>query len=337
VFRGVNSIQEGSLCRTGRGCWVQLSKCLNQGGEGRIHEVRGYDAVLAKVYVAPCSLAQALKLRSLLSLPKPESGANFAWPFELLFKESGECCGFLMPRAAGTPLVSLHSLALLRQRVPSAEDPLMLRLFLLRVVHSMASGFAALERMDLLPVDVSAMNILVCPESGVANFVDCDGFQVPATATPGLVCVPGGSTPEYLPPELLDPKGTGAVGRRTQTHLRFSAAVLFFETLMLGWHPYQCVGAESPVENLLAGRTALGSSLGLARGIYPKDVFALYRAGMSPGIKHLFIRTLVQGHRNPEVRADFASWQKTLLRSAREVEGLIHARRPSNRKQTNVQ
>ena len=292
------------------GLTVRLGPILARGGEGAIYPLLDEPGFVAKLYPPAKAAERERRIQSMLRYPQFARSRRYAWPVDLLYAFSAgrrEFRGFIMPRLVGTPLTSLVIPSLLIARIPAAQHGPTLRAFLLRVLHSLALGLEELEQAQVLAGDISAANFLVEPNTGAVSFLDCDSYQLwqapharfPATA----------STPGYLPPELLAPHVQETP--RTNEHVRFSAAVLFFELLTHGWHPYQCIGAQTPVENILAGRTAMGSSHGLATGYYPKSIYQLYRA-IHPALKQQLIQTLVRGHHAPDKRADFRAWLRAI-------------------------
>ena len=206
--------------------------------------------------------------------------------------------------------MTLTSPSLTLKRIPCANNGRALRRFIHNALIHLATGMEELEQRGVLVGDVSMTNFLINQDDGAVGFIDCDGYQVQSLpdAHGNRVLFPAGaSTPEFLPPELLATQGEI---QRTSTHLRFSAAILFFQLLTHGWHPYQCLGAESPVENILKGRTAMGAWHGLATGYYPRGVYEIYLKAIHPAIKQAFINTLVRGHKHPEFRTDFGNWRR---------------------------
>ena len=319
----------GSRLFSKDGLTLSLGAQLTSGGEGRIFEVQNNPRLLAKIYLPennPVELAgREAKIQAMLARKKLAGRGRYAWPVDTLRSlEQGQLKfrGFLMPRLTGHTLVTLTTPALLLARIPAAMDGEFLRLFLHRVLFSLATGLQELEEERVLVGDVSESNFLVDPKTGHVAFIDCDSFQVPAGDATNTVLPAGASTPEYLPPELLGSPGALV---RTPEHVRFSAAVLFFLILTHGWHPYACKGAESPVENILSGRTAMGASHGLAKGFYPRPIFNIYRE-MHPALKHAFINTLVRGHRLPNFRTDFGAWQRAIITGTEAIERTIRVR-----------
>ena len=300
---------------------VRLGAPLASGGEGQVLQIPASPHLLAKVYWPSGDISLAArreaKVRAMQALPTWPARDRMAWPIDRLYglvQGQRQFCGFIMPRMVGTPLLTLTIPALLLRRIPAARDGVQLQLFVHRVVGQLAEGLGQMEGAGVIPCDISAANFLVDPATGKVGSIDCDSYDIPACN--GGRFEAGVATPEFLPPELLEANGPVQL---TPEHLRFSAAVLFFTLLTHGWHPFQCLGGGSPTENILSGRTAMGSSHGLATGRYPKPVFTIYRS-LHPAIKRAFIDTLVRGHRNPASRVGFGEWQRAIQRGTQAIE-----------------
>ena len=309
--------------RSRQGLDVYLGRKLASGGEGTIYEVRGNPQVCAKIYhQAGLSLQQrAEKITAMVSLSTLARTGHLAWPFDTVHTFAAgrpQFCGFLMRRFHGPSLLTLTTPASLLARIPAASEPGQLPLYLLAVLTNLAGGFHTLESVGVLPSDISEANFLLDPATASVAFIDCDGYQVPASS--GQIHPARATTGAFLPPELL---ANTSETLRTPAHLRFSVAVLFFQILTHGWHPYSTKGAASPEENILNGKTAMGSTYGLATGDYPPRIRGIYNA-LHRALKVCLINSLVRGHRDPAIRTDFIAWQHAISSATNVLE---HARR----------
>jgi DNA-binding helix-hairpin-helix protein with protein kinase domain len=105
--------------------------------------------------------------------------------------------------------------------------------FLIHVARNLATAFHKLHEAGLVIGDVNEGNILI-NASGMVAFIDCDSFQVQA-GEQYFFCEVG--VPRYTPPELLSLGSFANVVRSTNTD-NFSLAVLIFQLLFLGRHPF---------------------------------------------------------------------------------------------------
>jgi DNA-binding helix-hairpin-helix protein with protein kinase domain len=105
--------------------------------------------------------------------------------------------------------------------------------FLVHVARNLATAFLKLHEAGLVVGDVNEGNILV-NSSGLIAFIDCDSFQVQGPKG-YYFCEVG--VPRYTPPELLK-HGSFERTARTANTDSFSMAVLIFQLLFLGRHPF---------------------------------------------------------------------------------------------------
>src|SRR5690606_5734746 len=88
-------------------------------------------------------------------------------------------------------------------------------------------------------------------------------------------------------------------------------AVLAFESLTLGVHPYQRAWGDDPISNLRSGKTAIGGAR--ATGYLPGPLFQRYRA-LHPAVMRLCVRAFADGHHDPSCRPTLAEWRHALRR-----------------------
>src|SRR5262249_29055901 len=118
-------------------------------------------------------------------------------------------------------------------------------------------------------------------------------------------------TAEYTPPEL---QGTdfASVDRRPE-HDLFGLAVLIFQLLMEGTHPFagtfQGRGEPPPLAECIAkGWFPYGSQ---SVPFAPPDTAPPF-AVLHPTLQNLFVRCFADGHTNPQARPDVLAWRSTL-------------------------
>jgi DNA-binding helix-hairpin-helix protein with protein kinase domain/Tfp pilus assembly protein PilF len=234
-----------SLYYTSRGEPIRLGQKLGGGGEGAVYELEGAGALAAKIYHEPPSPERAAKLLALSRLGTERLLRLTAWPVEVLLQEAGgPVAGFLMPRIGQAEEVhALHSPKSRLQKFPDASWA-----FLIYVAANVARAVAAVHEHGYVVGDLNPKNILVTPRATV-TLLDCDSFQVEAD---GKLYRCEGGFPEYTPPELQ-----GLLFRevdRTPAHDCFGLAVVVFQLLFLGRHPFsgRFLGAgEMPLERAI--------------------------------------------------------------------------------------
>jgi DNA-binding helix-hairpin-helix protein with protein kinase domain len=121
--------------------------------------------------------------------------------------------------------------------------------FQVRAANNLAAAFDEVHKAGCLAGDVNQSNAQVSTQA-LVWLIDCDSFQVRANGKPYL-CEVG--VAHYTPPELQGKPLRGLV--RTENHDRFGLAVLIYQLLFVGRHPYAGVyrGAGDPsFEQLIA-------------------------------------------------------------------------------------
>ena len=155
-----------------------------------------------------------------------------AWPFDLLrtVDDSQRIVGFLMPCVKGMyPILDFYNPKTRRQKCPFFNYR-----YLHRAASNLAAAVGALHAREYCIGDVNESNILVS-DTALVTLVDTDSFQVREAANGTVYRCPVGK-PEFTPPELQG-KSFGQLDR-TPEHDLFGLAVLIFQLLMEGSHPF---------------------------------------------------------------------------------------------------
>ena len=294
---------------------LDQSGTLGVGGEATVYTVPQDGSLAAKVYRKPTD-ERSRKLSVMLSHPPIDSsgaqtGFSIAWPVDLL--RTGDrkrrVIGFLMPRMDGlSPLIDVYTThTRLRQR-PGFN----LR-SLLRPAYNLAAAVGTVHAGGYVIGDLSHTNVFVSDDASV-TLIDADSFQVRDPQTGEDFRCPV-FTPEFTPPEL---QGDALMlVDRTPEHDRFGLAVLIFQLLMEGGHPFagRFLGeGELPeiTERIAAGHFPYG----VGRQVpYRPPTVALSYEILAPGLQRLFIQCFEEGHENPQARPTPQAWQDALLQA----------------------
>jgi DNA-binding helix-hairpin-helix protein with protein kinase domain len=161
--------------------------------------------------------------------------------------------------------------------------------FLVRTAKNLAAAFFVIHKFGYVIGDVNEGNILVNNEACV-RLIDCDSFQV-RTKERLYYCEVG--VAQFTPPEIQNSKNFKM--ERTANHDNFGLAILFFQLLFFGRHPFSGVygGKEDmPLDKAIAEfRFAYGknsplksispppNSVGLS--VVPHDVAGLFERAFS--------------------------------------------------------
>jgi DNA-binding helix-hairpin-helix protein with protein kinase domain len=227
---------------------------LFRGGEGTIHPVTGNAAVLAKLYHQRIDAAKQAKLAAMTTTATDTLLRVAAWPAATLHAGAGgRMVGFLMPRFDGqrSELHHLYRPGTRKQAFPRADWA-----FLIHAARNVAAAVATVHTTGHVVGDVNQRNFIVGADATV-KVLDCDSFQIRGS---GRIfrCLVG--VPEFTPPELQN-RVLDSI-ERTANHDAFGLAVLIFQLLFMGRHPFagRFLGAgEMPIERAIAeGRFAFG-------------------------------------------------------------------------------
>jgi DNA-binding helix-hairpin-helix protein with protein kinase domain len=224
---------------------VRLGRRIGTGAEGEVYEIQDSSDLVAKVYHEPPPPEKAEKLVVLSRLGNERLFNLSAWPVSTLRDApGGEVVGFVMKKISQAEEIhALHSPKSRLQKFPEASWA-----FLIYVAANIARAVAAVHEHGLVIGDLNPKNILVTRKATV-YLLDVDSFQVSAG---GKTYRCEGGFPEYTPPELQ-----GVAFRevdRAQGHDSFGLAVVIFQLLFMGRHPFsgRYLGAgEMPLERAI--------------------------------------------------------------------------------------
>ena len=188
----------------------------------------GQAGFCAKIYHAPLSPERADKIRLMASQQAPALTSVASWPVDLITDAKGQVVGLVMPRVDGKKDVhKLYSPKSRRREFHRADWR-----FLVRTSANIARAFAQLHQHGCVIGDVNHGSVLVAQDARV-TLIDCDSFQV-VSGSRRYLCEVG--VDNYTPPELQGRPLVGVV--RTPDHDNFGLAVMVFNLLMMGRHPF---------------------------------------------------------------------------------------------------
>lgn len=306
---------------------IRLGPELKRGGEGIVHTLEGMPLAVAKIYrtETPAQRAQierrCEKILSMLARPPRVTSTNFegarlpllAWPTHVLEEEDSTFCGFLMPRVSAEQAVTLNDFLQqiwIPKNLSENERCLTSRLV---VCRSLAGIVADLHAQGHFVVDVKPENLFIFRRSCIPCFLDNDGFSIAGESNTRFTAF--AATPGYTCPELLSETTHAATSSGTydEPQDRFALAVLLFQLLNQGIHPFQGVLSE---ESDLAD-TTLDSNV--VRGWYAYGLTSNQNVRPKPGSNHdclpeetraLFDRAF--DATSPDGRPSAMEWRKHL-------------------------
>jgi serine/threonine protein kinase len=292
---------------------IQLGESVGRGGEATVYRVLNQNGSLAKIYEPQPRPNYPLKLAWMVENP-PENPtqnhnhASLAWPSGLLYDGKRRLAGYTMPYIdQAVPLLEVFNPRRRAEVLPQFD-----RRYLHRTARNLAAAFSALHRSGYVAGDVNESNVLVTP-TALVTLIDTDSFQVREERRGASVIYPCPvGKPEYTPPELQG-KSLAEV-TRLPDHDSFGLAVLIFQLLMEGSHPFraQWLGQGDP----------LPMEARIAQGIFPYAALTANQVAppknapsfdtLHPWLCELFRRCFVDGHRSPRWRPGPELWARAL-------------------------
>jgi len=310
---------------------ISLTHELGKGGEATVYNIAEDEHLVAKIYHQPTSDREA-KLRAMLLNPpeQPSTHMAIAWPTALVYQHTsglvtwstletleatnmGQFVGFLMPKiTAGCSLFHIYN-PVLRKQLPYPFD----RKALHRTAYNLCAVVAKIHAKGYVIGDINESNILVNREA-LVTIVDCDSFQVKDEAGHIHRCQVG--KPEYTPPELQGMRLSEV--DQTIQHDLFGLAVLLFQLLMEGYHPF--TGVLQTLQSV--GRVDLYA---IREGLFPYDNNVSHidpppsappYHWLHPRLQARFGRCFVTAQRNVTYRPTAWQWQEVLHQAERNLQ-----------------
>lgn len=290
---------------------LALGTELGRGGEGVVYEVNGQPDLAVKLYAKPLSSDQVAKLRAMVASKNDRLLKLTAWPIEVaaLSKRSA---GFVMPKVSGfRPAFELYGPKLRLQQFPKADWR-----FLIRTAANTARAFSVVHVGGHVIGDVNHGNLLVGRDATV-RLIDCDSFQI-TQGQKTWFCEVGVGT--HQPPEMQARSFGGVV--RTPNQDLFGLAVLIFQMLCLGRHPYSGrflgAGEQPSIEDAIRQyRYAYGGEARLSLMTPPPA--SLPMDALTPQIRQLFEKAFLRGSEQG-TRPSAAQWIDALTDLERKLK-----------------
>jgi DNA-binding helix-hairpin-helix protein with protein kinase domain len=209
--------------KTGR--LIRPGEEIARGGEGVIFALLSTPGEVLKVYKDSRELAEKRrKVECMTKMYRPGLASHTAWPTDFV---DGQLLAILMPRVSGIELHDVYGPKSRMTKFPTARNK-----FLVTVAFNLCAALEDIHATGAVVGDFNQRNILVGIKADVC-FIDCDSFQIRVGATT-YWCPVG--IPDFLAPEVQGVSLATLV--RTPNHDNFTLAVLIFQILFLGKHPF---------------------------------------------------------------------------------------------------
>jgi DNA-binding helix-hairpin-helix protein with protein kinase domain len=168
------------------------------------------------------------KLKKLITY-SAEIGNDAALPRYLVSETShSKPIGFVMSEVEGSEIHNLYGILTRKSLFPHGDFR-----FLIEVARNAAIATDRLHKKRIVIGDVSGRNLMV-RENGTVCWIDADSFMI---GSPDFDTICDLATPDWTPPELQANRHSRIP--RTPVHDTFGLAVIIFQLLMLGRHPFQ--------------------------------------------------------------------------------------------------
>lgn len=279
-----------------------LAEKIGSGGEGDVFEVSEDKNLVAKIYKEEQAKSKLEKLAIMVNAYDEKLRSVSAWPKAKLFNERGDPSGFLMPRVIEhKPIHELFNPAARKKYFPEVDYS-----FLVQAAKNVVAAFATVHSHKFIVGDVNEGNILVSKSSTI-KLIDCDSFQV---SKDGVVFPCEVGIPMYTPPELQHLKSFRDRDR-TVNHDKFGMAIICFQLLFMGRHPFVGLynGPDTPLEKAIEKFWFAYGSSGVKKNIKPpSETIPFYSIPIN--LQHLFERSFTEP--GALERPDVTEWLEEL-------------------------
>lgn len=203
-------------------------KILGKGGEGEVFHVEGHPDLALKIYNPNKAIERKEKIHAMVAAGLNRTSDFVAYPKEAVNDQSGKFAGFTMKKVSGFKTIhDLYGPGSRKNEFPKADVK-----FLVRSAVNFASAVASIHSSGCVIGDINHSGILVSDQA-LATLIDADSFQIKHNNKTYRSLV---GVEEYTPPEL---QGMSfQTYDRTPNHDAFGLAVMLFQLLFLGRHPF---------------------------------------------------------------------------------------------------
>ena len=206
----------------------RLGRQIGKGGEGSVFALADDPSLAVKLYTTHDVASREAKITAMVRAALASRAPLIAFPLSVARKRDGSFAGFVMKLIGGhKPLHDLYAPGSRKNHFPHADFR-----FLARTATNIARAIASVHRENCVIGDINHSGMLVSPKA-VVSLIDADSFQV-SDGTRRYLCKVG--VPEYTPPELQGAR-LGTI-ERTPNHDAFGLAVVVFQLLFMGRHPF---------------------------------------------------------------------------------------------------
>ena len=267
-------LDEGSVIYV-NGQRKTLGKFIDNGGEGAIYQ---FDRnTVAKIYFnSHCNLRQQKKIELLTSLNIRDD--EIAAPSAVITDQRHNFCGYVMPKVEGKSLAKIKSPPNPRDRWKGWTRKNLIEMCyqianILNKVYTIPSHY-------ILIGDLNFGNFMTSAP-GKVTLVDFDSVQIDDFPCPV-------ATEKFRPPESLKNNTSSRKFLLEDYSEQFTLAIIYFDILCGGIHPFSRIGGGSPTENIITGKFPYNLDGSAADDVPIIGSPAYYWAFLPPYIREAF-------------------------------------------------
>ena len=220
---------------------ITLGSLIGHGGQGAVYNVSNRRDEAVKIYHQGRVNDDTRRKIGVMVRNRPQMLANtyfwIAWPKDIVYtRQDGSMAGYLMPKIDRDEFCDIGSYfnparreGLLRERSSGFDYR-----NLLEMARNLAATVEALHNGGYIIGDFNSQNVLANGDGRIA-LIDTDSFQVKDPASRKNYRCPVG-TPEYTPRDLQGKEFSSV--DRTKCHDNFALAVMIYQLLFQGRHPF---------------------------------------------------------------------------------------------------
>lgn len=269
------------------------------GGEGDVYDVEGNPDLVVKIYNDKKRSSNKYdelitKIQAMCDICDDTIMQRAGWPQQIVYSRRNPV-GFTMNKIKYCN--TFHQLVdTIDRKEKFADNNWKYSLY---VAYNLACAVNALHQKGIVIGDINESNFLignrtVAEENGIFDFkdngivysIDCDSFQIP-TNNKIFMCTVAKS--EYLPPELVDSDLSKVI--RTPNHDNFGLAVLIFQLLMLGKHPYIGIGSSGDIIESISSGNYIFGEVAKQNNIlppFPSEMYSTIYYSLNDEVRSLF-------------------------------------------------
>jgi DNA-binding helix-hairpin-helix protein with protein kinase domain len=291
-----------------------LGNLIARGGEGSVYLLPEKQGVLVKIYhqekLETNNHEYQTKIDAMIGVQEQFKDIDVCWPLLSVYDSSRQWIGYAMKQGFGKPMRLLAHAVAYKKDFPNLN-----RVILVRFLLNFLKTIEALHSREVYIGDYNMLNFLCDNTNNKVTLIDCDSYQI-TIGNKQYPCPVG--SPDMTPVEHqnMDFKRV----TRTKESEAFSLAIIIFECLMLGRHPYDVVDGDDPVTNLRNAHFPYGKG---NSGIPVGPWYNIW-SHMPHKLKALFIQTFTSGVTDLNLRPSVPMWHKELSVYLQEMDKNWH-------------